>query len=179
MEGFLSLSVPVNLVSRKFIFWSTMNSTDLARFVEQNEIEAQILHLQSETPTVAAAAEAAGVEPEQIIKSVLFIADGRPVLVIANGLARVQRKRLADELSMSRRRVKMADGRQVEEITGYPIGAVPPFGHPQKLDTLLDEGVLQLAEVLGGGGETNALMRVTVPELQRVTSGHIVDIADR
>jgi len=110
---------------------------------------------------------------------VLFIADGRPVLVIANGLTRILRKRLADELAMSRRRVKMADGRQVEEITGYPIGAVPPFGHPQKLDTLLDEGVLQLAEVLGGGGETNALMRVTVPELQRVTSGLIVDIADR
>ena len=73
----------------------------------------------------------------------------------------------------------MADGEQVEAITGYPIGAVPPFGHPQPLETLLDEGVLQQEEVLGGGGETNALMRVAVSELQRVTDGRVVDVADR
>lgn len=156
-----------------------MNSTDLARFIEQNEIEAEILHMQSGTPTVAAAAAALGVQPEQIIKSVLFLADGRPVLVIANGLTRVHRKQLADALAMSRRRVKMADGQQVEAITGYPIGAVPPFGHPQRLYTLLDQGVLQEEVVFGGGGEINALMRVTVPELQRATGGRIVDIADR
>lgn len=156
-----------------------MNSTDLARYIEQNEIEAEILHLQSGTPTVAAAAAALGVQPEQIIKSVLFLADGRPVLVIANGLTRVHRKQLADALAMSRRRVKMADGQQVEAITGYPIGAVPPFGHPQRLYTLLDQGVLQEEVVFGGGGEINALMRVTVPELQRATGGRIVDIADR
>jgi prolyl-tRNA editing enzyme YbaK/EbsC (Cys-tRNA(Pro) deacylase) len=156
-----------------------MNSTDLARYIEQNEIEAEILHLQSGTPTVAAAAAALGVQPEQIIKSVLFLADGRPVLVIANGLTRVHRKQLADALAMSRRRVKMADGQQVEAITGYLIGAVPPFGHPQRLYTLLDQGVLQEEVVFGGGGEINALMRVTVPELQRATGGRIVDIADR
>lgn len=155
-----------------------MNSTDLARFIEQNEIEAEILHLQSETPTVAAAAEALGVRPEQIIKSVLFLADGRPVLVIANGLMRIQRKSLADVLAMSRRRVKMANGQQVEAITGYPIGAVPPFGHPARLDTLLDQGVLLEEVVFGGGGEINALMRVAVPELQRVTGGRVVDISE-
>ena len=156
-----------------------MNSLDLARFIEQNEIEAEILHLQSETPTVAAAAEALDVRPEQIIKSVLFLADGRPVLVIANGLTRIQRKLLADVLAMSRRRVKMANGQQVEAITGYPIGAVPPFGHPKRLDTQIDQGVLQEDVVFGGGGEIDALMRVAVPELQRATGGRIVDVADR
>jgi prolyl-tRNA editing enzyme YbaK/EbsC (Cys-tRNA(Pro) deacylase) len=156
-----------------------MNSTDLARFIEQQEIEAQILHLKSETPTVAAAAEVLDVLPDQIIKSVLFLADGRPVLVIANGLTRIQRKKLADFLNLSRRRVKMADSEQVNDIAGYVIGAVPPFGHPQRLQTLIDQGVLQQDEVFGGGGEINALMRVTVPELQRVTGGQIVDIAGK
>lgn len=156
-----------------------MNSTDLARFIAKNGIKAEILHLESETPTVAAAAEALGVQPDQIIKSVLFLADGRPVLVIANGLTRIHRKQLADVLNMSRRRVKMADGEQVDAIAGYVIGAVPPFGHPQKLETLIDQGVLQQEEVFGGGGEINALMRVTVPELRHVTGGLIVDIAER
>jgi prolyl-tRNA editing enzyme YbaK/EbsC (Cys-tRNA(Pro) deacylase) len=156
-----------------------MNSTDLDRFIAQNGIKAEILHLESETPTVAAAAEAIGVQPEQIIKSVLFLADGRPVLVIANGLTRIHRKQLADVLDMSRRRVKMADGEQVNAIAGYVIGAVPPFGHPQALETLIDQVVLQQEEVFGGGGEINALMRITVPELQQVTGGRIVDIAER
>lgn len=156
-----------------------MNSTDLARFIANNGITAEILHLDSETPTVAAAAEALAVQPDQIIKSVLFLADGRPVLVIANGLTRIHRKQLADVLKMSRRRVKMADAEQVYAIAGYVIGAVPPFGHPQKLDTLIDQGILQQEEVFGGGGEIDALMRVTVPELQHVTGGRIVDIAER
>ena len=156
-----------------------MNSTDLDRFIAQTGIIAEILHLESETPTVAAAAEAIGVQPEQIIKSVLFLADGRPVLVIANGLTRIHRKQLADVLDMSRRRVKMADGEQVNAIAGYVIGAVPPFGHSQALETLIDQGVLQQEEVYGGGGEINALMRITVPELQQVTGGRIVDIAER
>jgi Cys-tRNA(Pro) deacylase len=155
-----------------------MNSRELARFIEQNEVEAEILFLQSETPTVAAAAEALGVQPDQIIKSVLFLAEERPVLVIANGLTRINRKRLADVLNMSRRRVKMANENQVNTLAGYAIGAVPPFGHPQKLETLIDQGVLQQEEVYGGGGEINALMRVAVPELQDVTDGSIVDIAD-
>ena len=156
-----------------------MNSTDLARFIEQNEVEAEILFLQSETPTVATAADALGVQPDQIIKSVLFLADDRSVLVIANGLTRINRKRLADVLSMSRRRVKMADEDHVKTIAGYAIGAVPPFGHPQKLETVIDQAVLQQDEVFGGGGEINALMRVPVPELQRVTAGYIFEIADR
>jgi prolyl-tRNA editing enzyme YbaK/EbsC (Cys-tRNA(Pro) deacylase) len=156
----------------------TMNSIDLQRFIDSQEIEAEILLLESPTPTVAAAAEAISVRPDQIIKSVLFLADGHPVLVIANGLTRIHRKRLADVLEMSRRRVKMGDGEQVQTYTGFPIGAVPPFGHPQPLETLLDEGVLEEIEVFGGGGETYALMRVAVPELRRVTGARIVAIAE-
>lgn len=154
-----------------------MNSKDLARFVEQNEIDAEIIHLQSPTPTVAAAAEALGVLPEQIIKSVLFLADSQPLLVIANGLTRINRKQLADTVAMSRRRVKMAGGEQVEEITGYPTGAVPPFGHPQRLQTLMDQRVLHEEVVFGGGGEIDALMRVSVSELRRATGAQIVDLA--
>ena len=156
-----------------------MNSSNLAEFITANEIDAEIVRLPVETLTVAAAAEAVNVQPEQIIKSVLFLADGVPVLVIANGLARIQRKRLADELAISRRRVKMANAEQVLEITGYNVGAVPPFGHPKKLPALIDSGVLEETAVYGGGGERNALMLLTTNELKRVLQGRIVEIADR
>lgn len=156
-----------------------MDSSDLSRFIEAHEIQAEIVHLPVETPTVAAAAEAVNVRPEQIVKSVLFVADGSPVLVVANGLTRIHRKRLADVIGMSRRRVKMANGEQVLAVTGYAVGAVPPFGHPQRIPTLLDAGVMEETTIYGGGGENNALMRLSTQELQRVIEGDIVDIADR
>lgn len=154
-----------------------MDSSDLSRFISENDIEAEIVHLPRETLTVAAAAEALNVRPEQIIKSVLFLADERPVLVVANGLTRINYKALADELEISRRRVKMAGAEQVLEITGYNVGAVPPFGHPAKLPALIDRGVLAETAVYGGGGESNALMYLRTMELQRVLQGKVVQIA--
>jgi prolyl-tRNA editing enzyme YbaK/EbsC (Cys-tRNA(Pro) deacylase) len=156
-----------------------MDSSDLNHYIETHAIKAEIVHLTVETPTVAAAAIAVNVKPEQIIKSLLFMADGGPVLAVINGLTHIHRKRLADVLGMSRRRIKIASREQVLSITGYAVGAVPPFGHPTHLPTLLDIGVLAESIVYGGGGESNALMRLSTGELQRVVNGELVDIADR
>jgi prolyl-tRNA editing enzyme YbaK/EbsC (Cys-tRNA(Pro) deacylase) len=103
-----------------------LDSGHLSKYITLLGIEAEIVDLEQETPTVAAAAEAVGVSPEQIIKSVLFLADKRPVLVIANGFNRIDRKKLADHLGVSRRRVKIANAQQVLAISGYYAGTVPP-----------------------------------------------------
>lgn len=155
-----------------------MNSNDLAQFILQKNIQAEIIHLPVQTLTVAAAAEALKVKEAQIIKSVLFLADGRPILVIANGTVKIHRKRLADSIDISRRRVKMASAEQVSQITGYEVGAVPPFGHTEKLDTLIDQAVFDETSVYGGGGERDALMHLTTEELRQVIQAQIVDIAD-
>jgi prolyl-tRNA editing enzyme YbaK/EbsC (Cys-tRNA(Pro) deacylase) len=63
-------------------------------------------------------------------------------------------------------------------ITGYPVGAVPPFGHPHPLQTLIYAGVLDQAVVYGGGGETDALMRLRSKELQHATRGRIVSVSE-
>lgn len=156
-----------------------MNSADLANFIRKNGIQAEIIQLPVQTPTVAAAADALGVRVDQIIKSVLFLAEGSPILVISNGLTRIHRQRLGKELGLSRRQVKMADKENVLAITGYPVGAVPPIGHKNPLPVLLDKGVLNEAEIYGGGGAIDALMRISTGELQRVIDGRMVDITDR
>lgn len=149
----------------------TLDSSTLSQFVLAQGIQAEILRLTADTPTVAAAAAVMGVAPEQIIKSVLFLADGAPVLVVNNGLARIAWKRLADYLDVSRRRLKTAVADQVLAITGYPVGAVPPFGHLAPLRTVVDTAVYDQSTVYGGGGEIHALMRLTTAELRRVV-GH-------
>lgn len=156
----------------------TLNSQDLAQFIEQKGIAAEIIYLEVDTPRVADAAVAVGAPAEQIIKSVLFLADKRPVLVIANGFARIDSKRLADYLGVARRRVKVANDEQVLAATGYPAGAVPPFGHKEKLPTLIEAGVLAQTELYGGGGEIHALLRLTRDELQRIVGNEVVELAE-
>lgn len=153
--------------------WS---SVELAAFLRRYQIDAQILHLDAPTPTVAAAAEVLGVQPEQIMKSVLFLADGAPVMVVACGLDRLDSKVLADQLGVARRRMKVANGAQVLAHTGYVAGSVPPFGYRQPLRTLVDTAVrTQSGVIYGGGGDVNALLRLTVGELLRVVEGGIVN----
>lgn len=156
-----------------------MNTTDLQTYIDDHEIEAEIVFLEQETPTVAAAAEAMGAAQRQIIKSILFLAEEEPVLVISNGVSRVGWKTLADYLDVSRRQLRMAGPEQVRELTGYDVGAVPPFAHPQPLRTLIDTAVFKQSVIYGGGGAVNALMRLTPDELQRVVEGEIAALAER
>ncbi len=155
-----------------------LDSRHLFQFISEHDIAAEIVQLEVGTPTVADAAEAVGVQPEQIIKSVLFLADKKPVLVIANGLTRIDRKHLADHLEVSRRRVKIASAEQVLAVTGYKAGAVPPFGHVEPLRTVVESAVPLQSTIYGGGGEVSALMRLTVSELQRVVGNEVVDLAE-
>jgi prolyl-tRNA editing enzyme YbaK/EbsC (Cys-tRNA(Pro) deacylase) len=155
-----------------------LDSQHLTQFVTEHQIQAEIVRLDMDTPTVTAAAEAVSVQPEQIIKSLLFLVDKRPVLVIACGMARIDRKLLADSLAVARRRVKIASAAQVLAITGYPAGAVPPFGHKEPIQTVLDRSVLTQSMVYGGGGEIRALMRLSVNELQRIVGDAVADLSE-
>ncbi len=154
----------------------TKDAADLAQYIAEQAITAELIHLSEETPTVEAAARAVNAEPDQIGKSILFLADGNPHLVIANGLNRVDYKRLADYLGVSRRRLKLAKAQQVLEITGYPVGTVPPFGHTQPISTILEANVLTQDDFYAGGGEINALIRLTTAELQRILQAPIVSL---
>ncbi len=149
----------------------TLTSQNLQQFINTHSVQAEIVHLAVQTLTVADAALALGVLPEQIIKSVLFLADGEPVLVIAGGTKRIAWKALADYLGVSRRRLKTAKPEQVLAIMGYVVGSVPPFGHRNKLRTIVETAVMQQTTIFGGGGDTNALLELTVAELQRAVGG--------
>ncbi|MEJ2749167.1 MAG: YbaK/EbsC family protein, partial [Anaerolineae bacterium] len=151
---------------------------NLTKFIADNEIKAEIVHLDADVLTVADAAEVMGVRPDQIIKTVLFLADGEPVLVIASGLARIAWKRLADYLGVSRRRLKTGNAQQVQTITGYVVGAVPPFGHEQALRTIVEQSVYDEAVVYGGGGEIDALMRLETAVLRQVVGDETGDFSE-
>ena len=148
-----------------------LNRNDLEQFISSNGVNAQLVDLEKETLTVESAAAAVGVSPEYIGKSLLFIADEIPVLVISSGLSRISYKPIASYLGLSRRRVKLANADEVLKYTGYLVGTVPPFGHKSRLRTIIIGSVLKLDELYLGGGEENILLKIESAELQRVTAG--------
>lgn len=91
---------------------SPLTSADLQRFIEANQIEATILPLAEHTPTVPDAARALNVAPEQIIKSLVFVVKEKPFLVINNGIARVDRRKVAGYLAVGKKQVKFASAEE-------------------------------------------------------------------
>lgn len=155
-----------------------MDATDLARFIAQHQIPAELVELEAHTPTVEDAARAVGTGVERIVKSLLFLANGAPVLVIASGTSRVDPKRVADHLSLARKRVRFADAETMRQLTGYAAGAMPPFGHRAPLRTLIDCRVLTQPELYAGGGSDHALLRATPETLRQATGAEVVDVVN-
>ena len=155
-----------------------MTHRDLQQFLDTHGVEATILTLDDHTETVSAAARALGVETDQIIKSLVFTAAETPLLVINNGLARIDRRKLAAALGVGRRQVKLAELDRVLALTGYEVGSMPPFGHREKLRTLIDPAVIERGELFGGGGSRNAMLRMTSAELLRMTAGEVLPVSE-
>lgn len=156
----------------------SLTSTDLQHFIDTHQITATILSLEEHTPTVPEAARVLGVEPEQIIKSLVFLVKDEPLLVINNGLAKVDRRKVAECCGVGKKQIKFASAEEALDITGYIVGSMPPFGHRRRLRTLIDPAITQFETIFGGGGDINAMLRLTPAELLRVTGDEVLAVSE-
>jgi Cys-tRNA(Pro) deacylase len=152
------------------------NSLDLARWIEEHAIRAELIKLPVHTPTVEDAARAVNAPVERIAKTLLFLVEDKPVVAIACGTSRIDRRLIAAYFGVGRKRVKLADAETVMEITGYLVGAVPPFGLRQQLSTLIDCRVMEQTEVYAGGGAIDTLLRISPKEIVRVAGAIVLDL---
>ena len=136
---------------------------DLQRFIDENGIDAQLLREIGDTPTVPAAAAALGVEPDRILKTLLFLAQRNPgnrmhrrprssSSATANAAWRNARWQTLRGVGI--KRIKLAPPDVVLQLLGYPAGGVPPFGHCTAVQVLLDRSIAALGPgfVYAGGG---------------------------
>jgi prolyl-tRNA editing enzyme YbaK/EbsC (Cys-tRNA(Pro) deacylase) len=153
-----------------------LSPADLERFLRADQIPGEIIHVGSLTPTVEAAAAAVGTGPDDIVKSILFLVDGRPVLAIACGLGHVEGRAIATAFGVGRKKVRLASPEVVLKETGYEVGAMPPFGHRVRIQTLIDRRVLERPVVYAGGGSENALLRISPQTILEVTQAVVLDL---
>ncbi len=136
----------------------------------------QVVELPDSTRTAAEAAQAVGCQVGQIVKSLVFKAkrSQRPVLVVASGANRVNEKAIEALIGEPLGR---ADADFVRQRTGFAIGGVPPVGHSERLETFIDEDLLQQPEIWAAAGTPNAVFRLTPDDLVRMTGGRVVKIS--
>ena len=125
------------------------------------------------TQTAQEAADAIGTSVGQIVKSLVFLAGGAPVLALVSGSNRLDTERLA---ALSGAVIGKADADSVRQATGYAIGGVPPIGFPRPIPTFVDRDLLQYDVVWAAAGTPRHVFPITPADLQRLTGGNVVDL---
>ena len=125
--------------------------------------------------TAVAAAAALDVQVGQIANSLIFEADGDPLLVLTSGAHRVDTAKVAGVVGAQQ--VRRASADFVRRNTGQVIGGVAPVGHPKQIRTLVDTALDDYEEVWAAGGIPQAVFPITYGELVRITSGCPAEVA--
>jgi len=134
----------------------------------------RVVEFPESTRSSAEAAAAIGCTLAQIAKSLVFkAASGRPVLVVASGVNRVDEKKIKAVIGQ---KIGRADADYVRERTGYAIGGVAPLGHAQPPIVLIDRDLLALDPIWAAAGTPNAVFRLSPDELLRISGGEVTDV---
>jgi Cys-tRNA(Pro) deacylase len=133
-----------------------------------------IEHAES-TRTAQEAADRAGCQLGQIVKSLIFRGkvSGKPILVLTSGANRVDEKRIS---AYAGEAIGRAEADFVRTVTGYAIGGVPPIGHNEKMETYLDEDLLSHQTIWAAAGTPNAIFELKTEDLQKMTDGKIARV---
>ena len=134
----------------------------------------QVRTLDDAARTAAQAAAQLGIEVAQIANSLVFAADGAPLLVMASGGHRVDTAKVAAIVGATS--VDRASPEFVREHTGFAIGGVAPVAHPEPLHTLVDTELERYDEVWAAAGHPHTVFPTTYAELLRITGGEPADV---
>ena len=135
----------------------------------------KVVEFPSSTRTAEEAAASIGCEVGQIVKSLIFKkkVSGEGLLILASGTNRVNEKAIKEIVG---EKIGRADPDFVRDLTGFAIGGIPPVGHDTKLETLIDEDLLQYNELWAAAGTPNAVFSLKSSDLPPLTDGRVVCI---
>ena len=151
-----------------------MSLASVQAFFAARQLDIPIIELEVSTSTVAEAAAAHDVEPGRIAKTLAFrLNDGRDVILVARGDARIDNRKFKDAFHAKARFIKPED---LEAQVGHPMGGVCPFALPEGVAVYLDESLRRYDPVYPAAGAPNNAAMLTLTELERVTGGVWVDV---
>ena len=128
------------------------------------------------TRTATDAARAVGCQLGQIVKSLVFVAGGRPVVALVSGANRVDEKQLGSAAGLP---VAKADAEMARSSTGYSIGGVPPFGHLTSIPVFMDRDLLGYDVVWAAAGRPDSVFEIEPERLRELSGAMVMDLKKR
>ena len=150
-----------------------MSLDSVRAFFAAHAPDISVIETAQSSATVALAAEAHGVRPEQIAKTICLRAGERLMLVVTCGTARLDNRKFKDRFGGKPR---MLGADEVLAVTSHPVGGVCPFGLPQPLPVYCDISLRNFAEIVPAAGATNAAVRLAPERLAALTDAEWVDV---
>ncbi len=149
-------------------------SKGVTRFLEATAgLDLQVTEMDDSTHTAQEAADAVGAPVAAIVKSLVFLADGQPLLVLVSGPNRVDVDALGQRLDVT---LTKADADTVKDATGYSIGGVPPFGHPNRLRCVMDEDFMVVEQLWAAAGSAKAVFPIAPEKLRELSQASLIQV---
>lgn len=142
-------------------------------WLESAEIGVTVKRFPEGTRTAADAARAVGCEVAQIVKSLVFVAAGRPVVALVSGANRLDEHRLA---AVAGQPVAKADAETARSATGYAIGGVPPFGHATEVPVFMDRDLMSHDVLWAAAGRPDSVFEIAPGRLRELSGAAVVDL---
>jgi prolyl-tRNA editing enzyme YbaK/EbsC (Cys-tRNA(Pro) deacylase) len=150
-----------------------MSLESVRAFLSAHAPDIEIIETAESSSTVALAAEAHGVHPSQIAKTICLRVGEETMLVVAGGLARLDNRKFKDTFGGKGR---MLGPEEVVEVTSHPVGGVCPFGLPRILPIYCDVSLRRFDEVVPAAGSPNSAVRISTERLAKLTGATWVDV---
>ena len=151
-----------------------MSLSSVRAFFADFAPDVDVLVTEASSATVQLAAQALGVKPEQIAKTICLRAGEKPMLVVTGGMARLDNRKFKDRFAGQKPR--MLDPEETLRLTSHPVGGVCPFGLAEPLPVFCDVSLRQFDEVVPAAGATNAAVRINPQRMAELTSAEWVDV---
>jgi prolyl-tRNA editing enzyme YbaK/EbsC (Cys-tRNA(Pro) deacylase) len=147
--------------------------TRFGTWLEDSGLVIAVRQFPEGTRTATDAARAVGCDVAQIVKSLVFMAGGRPVLALVSGANRLDERRLG---AAAGEPVAKADAETARTATGYAIGGVPPFGHATEVPVFMDRDLLGHATVWAAAGRPDSVFEISPERLQELSGATVLDL---
>lgn len=141
-------------------------------FMRERNMEEKILEFEVSSATVELAAQAVGCEPARIAKTLSFMVEEHPVLIVAAGDAKVDNPKFKAQFHT---KAKMLTPEQAVELVGHAVGGVCPFAVNEGVEVYLDESMKRFETVFPAAGSSNSAIELTMEELEQLSGGSWVD----
>jgi prolyl-tRNA editing enzyme YbaK/EbsC (Cys-tRNA(Pro) deacylase) len=145
-------------------------------WLSSSDFDVKVKTFPDGTRTATDAARAVGCELGQIVKSLVFVAGGRPVVALVSGSNRLDEKLLGSAAGLP---VAKADAEMARSSTGYSIGGVPPFGHQTNIPVFMDRDLLGHDVVWAAAGRPDSVFEIEPERLRELSGATIIDLKAR